>query len=436
MRRLKKGCAVVLAFALSMALMTGCGDKNGKDDTGKATSTDAVTTESSADSNSGTSATSFSSIEDMVDKYAADVQLGDYKGITYEDKTEAVTDAEVQSKVDEFVDGLATFDKDTTSVAKEGDTVNIDFVGSVDGEEFEGGNSNGTGYDLVLGSGSFIDGFEDQIIGHKAGDKFTVTATFPENYGRDELNGKEAQFETTLNYIKIDKPATYNDELVAANTDYKTTAEYEAGVRKELEQDKADSALASAQNEIMVKVINNAVINNLSEADVQASANNLISSIKSQAETYGMDYATYIYYYYGYDDSDTFEEYAKSICEEAQKEKMVMCAIAKKENITITDEETDAYLNDYATKNSIDVDSLKSTLTDVECKYNALAKKVMDFLVENAKATEATEEASAAATESAAEADSESADDQAETEESTEETEADTAADTEADAAE
>ena len=299
--------------------------------------------------------------------------------------------------------------------------MNIDFVGSVDGEEFEGGNSNGTGYDLVLGSGSFIDGFEDQIIGHKAGDKFTVTATFPENYGKEELNGKEAQSETTLNYIKIDKPATYNDELVAANTDYKTTAEYEASVRKELEQDKADSALASAQNEIMVKVINNAVINNLSVDDIQASTDNLISSIKSQAETYGMDYATYIYYYYGYDDSDKFEEYVKSICEEAQKEKMVMCAIAKKENITITDEETDAYLNDYAAKNSIDVDSLKSTLTDVECKYNALAKKVMDFLVENAKATEAT-------TAAATEADSESADDQDET--TAEETEADTEADT------
>ena len=102
-----------------------------------------------------------------------------------------------------------------------------------------------------------------------------------------------------------------------------------------------------------------------------------------------------------------------------------MCAIAKKENITITDEETDAYLNDYAAKNSIDVDSLKSTLTDVECKYNALAKKVMDFLVENAKATEAT---TAAATESATEADSESADDQEET--TAEETEADTEADT------
>ncbi len=421
MRRLKKGCVVVVAFALSMALMTGCGDKNGKDDKIAATSTDAVTTEGTADSGSGTSATSFSSIEDMVDQYASDVQLGDYKGMTYEDKTEAVTDAEVQSKVDEFVDGLATFDKDTTSVAKKGDTVNIDFVGSVDGEEFEGGNSNGTGYDLVLGSGSFIDGFEDQIIGHKAGDKFTVTATFPENYGKEELNGKEAQFETTLNYIKIDKPATYNDELVAANTDYKTTAEYEASVRKELEQDKADSALASAQNEIMVKVINNAVINNLSVDDIQASTDNLISSIKSQAETYGMDYATYIYYYYGYDDSDKFEEYVKSICEEAQKEKMVMCAIAKKENITITDEETDAYLNDYAAKNSIDVDSLKSTLTDVECKYNALAKKVMDFLVENAKATEAT-------TAAATEADSESADDQDET--TAEETEADTEADT------
>ena len=376
MRRFKKGCAVVLALALSMSLMTGCGDNKKSDikNTTQATSSDAEAGED---------------IDDYVDRYAQNVELGNYKGIEYEKTSVEVTDDEVQSKVDAFVDGLATYDKDTTSEAKNGDTVNIDFVGTVDGEEFDGGNTNGSGYDLVLGSGSFIDGFEDQIVGHKAGDTFVVKVTFPENYGSDNLNGKDAEFKTTLNYIKIDKPATYNDELVANNTDYKTTKEYEESVRNDLKDSKEATALAAAQNDVMVNVINNCTINNLSKEDVQANADKIISSLKSQAENYGVDYATYIYYYYGYDDEDSFADYVYQVCEESEKEKMVVCAVAKAEGITVTDDETDTYIANYAKKNNVDEDSIRSNLTDVEIKYNALAEKVMNFMMDNAKAVEA-----------------------------------------------
>ena len=311
MRKFNKGCAVVLALALSMSFMTGCGDSNGT--SGKLDNTASKATSSDATESADNSSEEFASIEDMVDQYAADVTLGEYKGMEYEEKGTDVTDDEVQAKVDSFVNGLATFDKDTTSEAKNGDTVNIDFVGTVDGEEFDGGNTNGSGYDLVLGSGSFIDNFEDQIVGHKPGETFTVNVTFPENYGKDELNGKAAKFETTLNYIKIDKPATYNDELVANNTSYKTTAEYEASVREQLKQSKEDSALASAQNEVMVAVINNSTIENISADDVQANADKIITSIKTQAETNGIEYDTYIYYYYGYDDSAAFEQYVQQL---------------------------------------------------------------------------------------------------------------------------
>ena len=383
MRKLKKGCAIVLALALSMSLMTGCGDKGKSDDkkdTG--TKTEATATDA-ADDNSET-------IGQLVDYYAQNVELGTYKGVEYTKTDVEVTDDEVQKQVDQFVDGLASFDKDTTSEAKIGDTVNIDYVGSVDGEEFEGGNTNGSGYDLVLGSGSFIDDFEDQIVGHKAGDTFVVKATFPENYGRDNLNGKEAEFETTLNYIKIDKPATYNDELVAANTDYKTTKEYEESVRESLKADKEASALALAQNEIMVKIINDSKIN-MSTEEIQASADQLISSISAQAENYGMDYATYIKYYYGYEDADEFAQQVYQICQESLKEKMVVCAIAKAENITVTDQEAEDYLNDYAKDNNVDVDSLKSSVSDLDIKYNALSYKVMnELLYKTAKAVDKT----------------------------------------------
>ena len=409
MRKFNKGCAVVLALALSMSFMTGCGDSNGT--SGKLDNTASKATSSDATKSADNTSEEFASIEDMIDQYAADVTLGEYKGMEYEAKNTDVTDDEVQAKVDSFVSGLATYDKDTTSVAKSGDTVNIDFVGTVDGEEFEGGNTNGSGYDLLLGSGSFIDNFEDQIIGHKPGETFTVDVTFPENYSQDktELNGKAAKFETTLNYIKVNKPATYNDELVANNTSYKTTAEYEAAVREQLKQDKEDSALASAQNEVMVAVINNTTIENISAEDVQANADNIISSIKAQAESNGMEYETYLYYYYRYDDVDTFEQYVQQVCEESQKERMVVCAIAKKENISITDDEADKYLSNYAEKNIVDESALRQNLTDIEIKYNALAEKVMNFLMDNAKATTGATTEAAENTESTEAADAEQA---------------------------
>ena len=409
MRKFNKGCAVVLALALSMSFMTGCGDSNGT--SGKLDNTASKATSSDATESADNTSEEFASIEDMIDQYAADVTLGEYKGMEYEAKNTDVTDDEVQAKVDSFVSGLATYDKDTTSVAKSGDTVNIDFVGTVDGEEFEGGNTNGSGYDLLLGSGSFIDNFEDQIIGHKPGETFTVDVTFPENYSQDktELNGKAAKFETTLNYIKVNKPATYNDELVANNTSYKTTAEYEAAVREQLKQDKEDSALASAQNEVMVAVINNTTIENISAEDVQANADNIISSIKAQAESNGMEYETYLYYYYRYDDVDTFEQYVQQVCEESQKERMVVCAIAKKENLSVTDDEADKYLSNYAEKNSVDESALRQNLTDIEIKYNALAEKVMNFLMDNAKATTGATTEAAENTESTEAADAEQA---------------------------
>lgn len=386
MRRFKKGCAVVLTLALSASLLTACGsekEKTGELKSSSATSTDATSTDAEAPE--------YETIEDMVDAYAKNVVLGDYKGIEYEDKSEEVTDDDVQDAVDSFVDSLKSYDEDKESAAKDGDTVNIDFVGTVDGEEFDGGNSNGSGYDLELGSGTFIDGFEEQIVGHKPGETFTVTATFPEDYGVDELNGKEAEFETTLNYIKVDVPAEYSDALVAENTDYSTMEEYEASVRKQLEDTASDNALASAQNEVMVKVINNCEINNLSVAEVQQNASEIIASIQESAESYSIDYAQYIYYMYGYDDEDEFAEYVYDICEETQKERMVVCAVAKAEGITITDDEAEAFLENYAEENSVSVDTLKENLSDIDIKYNALAEKVMNFMIDNAVAVEPDE---------------------------------------------
>jgi len=149
----------------------------------------------------------------------------------------------------------------------------------------------------------------------------------------------------------------------------------------------------------MTKVINNCKISNLSAEEVQASAQQLVTSIKSQAENYGMDYATYIKYYYGYDDEDAFAQVIYNICEESLKEKMVMCAIAKAEGLTVTDQETDEYIADYAAKNNVDEESVRSNVSAIDIKYNALAYKVMnDVLYKDAKAVDATTAAATEAT--------------------------------------
>ena len=260
MRKLKKGFAVALAMAMTVSMVAGCGDK-GKDVTGnldKATQTDATEDSTEADL----------TIDEYIAKYAEGVTLGEYKGIEYEYAPAEVTEDDVQKKVDDFVESCATYNEDKTSAAKSGDTVNIDFVGTVDGVEFDGGNTNGSGYDVTLGSKSLIDTFEDQIVGHKAGDTFDVNVTFPDGYGND-MDGKAAVFKTTLNYIKIPVEAEYNDALVAANTSYKTTAEYEESIRSELKASNEATALTSAQNVVMTNVINKATIENIPAEELE-----------------------------------------------------------------------------------------------------------------------------------------------------------------------
>ena len=222
-----KTLGYVLSLALGMTMLTGCGKK-----------VDGVDQQS------------------MIDKYAAYCDLPDYKGLEYEETKSTVTDADVKTKIDSLLQQYATKTQVKEGTVKEGDNVNIDFVGSIDGEEFEGGNSNGAGYDLTLGSGAMIPGFEDGIIGHKVGETFNIKATFPENYGKDELNGKEADFKITINYITETELPEYNDAFVASYTDATTILEYEDSVRKDLveQYDKSDkSANESAVMQVLVE---------------------------------------------------------------------------------------------------------------------------------------------------------------------------------------
>lgn len=383
MKKLKQTLLLASALILAAAL-TGCGREDGKQ---KGT----LNTATSGDAAGESDSSGDMSIDEYIETYASDVTLGKYKGIEYEYSVAEVTDEQVQEEVQKFVSSCASYEEDHESKAKIGDTVNIDFVGSVDGVEFEGGNTNGSGYDVTLGSHGLIDDFEDQIVGHVPGETFDVKVTFPEDYGQDNLNGREAVFETTLNYIQIEIEAEYNDELVAANTSYSNVADYEKSIYDSIAETNEARALASAQNFVMTSVMNNATIDSIPEDEVLALTNQIISAIKTEAEGYNLDYETYVYYYYAFDDPDAFYDYVVSVCEETVKEKKIVCAVAKTENITVTAEEVEAYVAKLAEDNGVTEDAIREYYEGEDLMYYALAEKVMNFLMENGVVTDAEE---------------------------------------------
>ena len=233
--------AIMISMLLVMALsVTGCSQKTAtkNDDTKTeetASTDDAEQTDS--DSEEDTSEDSPTTAELMADiDVEKCVTLGDYKGITVEKTIQSVTDEDVQNEID---DALASYPVEVDRTAKEGDTVNIDYVGKIDGTEFDGGSDQGA--DLKLGSGKFIDGFEDGLIGAKKGETRTLDLTFPEDYTQD-LAGKAVEFTVTVNAVK--EPLTEpTDQWVADNIEgYDNVADYKAGIRSDQEENNEQTA--------------------------------------------------------------------------------------------------------------------------------------------------------------------------------------------------
>lgn len=362
MKKQFRALGYVLSLALGMTMLTGCGKK-----------VDGVDQQS------------------MIDKYAAYCDLPDYKGLEYTETKSTVTDADVKSKIDSLLEQYATKTQVKEGTVKEGDNVNIDFVGSLDGEEFEGGNSNGQGYDLTLGSGSMIPGFEDGIIGHKIGETFNIKATFPENYGKDELNGKEADFKITINYKTDTQLPEYNDEFVASYTDAASILEYEDSVRKDLVEQKDESDKSQNESAIMQVLVEKVTYNKYPEQEMQDLIDKSIAQQEQAASSYGYSLGDYVTARYGFKSEDDFRDYVKGLAEDYMKEKIAVCAVAKDAKITVSKEEVDNYkkkIMDYYSYE--DESKLNENYSSEDLVYYALAEKVVDFLLENGKPVEAT----------------------------------------------
>lgn len=302
------------------------------------------------------------------DKY---VTLGEYTGMTIDRIVTTVTDDDVQEEIQNELYADAEFKEVTDRGAKEGDTVNIDYTGKIDGEEFDGGSD--TGMDLELGSDSFLPEFEDGIIGMKKGETKDITITFPEDYD-GTVDGKTAVFSVTVNSITEAILPEYNDAYVKENYDYDTTAEYEASLKSDLQEQYDEDATFTACSDALSEAVDNAEFDGYPEDMYDSAKEQMEYENQAFADQLGIEWTDLVG-----EDYDIEEDILATI-----HEKLVVYAIAEKEKLTVTDEEFDTYAEDnwelygYDTK-----EDFISDYGDEEIRYSLLYDKVLNFLGEN-----------------------------------------------------
>ena len=303
------------------------------------------------------------------------VTLGDYKELT---KTVAkATEEEINVRIQNELDIAGTPEQVTEGIVAMGDTVNIDYVGKKDGVAFDGGTAQG--YDLGIGSGSFIDGFEDGLVGVGVGDIVDLNLTFPADYPSTELAGQAVVFTVTVNYIHGDIVAPTIEEYVASNN-YESVDAYREMIAEEINQTNEDSA----EQEVWATAVGNATIHEYPQSEIDAAMANMKDYYTQLATAWGMDLNTLLAQM---DSSEeTFEKDMLEYAELAVAEKLVAIAIAEKENITVSDKEYNAKIKEYletyeayATKEEIEEVIEPDTLKD-----QLLMEEVMQFVADSA----------------------------------------------------
>lgn len=311
-----------------------------------------------------------------------EVKLGDYKNLEVSvEATKEVTDAEVDEKVERERNNLAELIV-KEGAAELGDTVVIDFVGSVDGVEFDGGK--GENFSLELGSGQFIPGFEDQLVGAKAGETVEVNVTFPEQYQAEDLAGKDAKFVTTVHEVKAKEVPALDDELAKdIDEEVETLDELKAKYRKELESAKEiafDDAVEGAALELAVA---NAEIVELPEEMVHDEVHRAMNEFMGNMQRQGISPEMY-FQLTGTTEEDLHKQY-EADADKRVKTNLVIEAIAKAEGFEASDEEIEKEINDLASEYNMEVEQVRNLLSADMLKHNIAMKKAVEVVTSTAK---------------------------------------------------
>lgn len=311
-----------------------------------------------------------------------EVELGEYKGLEVMKHSTDVSDKEVADELERRRQQQAELVLKEDEPAAEGDTVVIDFEGKVDGKPFDGGKAEN--YSLELGSKTFIPGFEDQLVGHKAGDEVEVKVTFPDDYQAKDLQGKDAVFEVKIHEVKQKELPELDDDFAKdIDDDVDTLEELKAKVKDEIKEQKEAAAKNAVQEEAISKAVENAKIGDIPEAmiedDVQRQMDQYFSGMQQQGINPDMYFKLT-----GTSEEDLRKQFREG-SEERVKTNLVLEAIVEKENIEISEDEINDEIKDLATQYGMDEKAVRSALSDDMLKHDISIRKVVQEMTDSAK---------------------------------------------------
>ena len=292
-----------------------------------------------------------------------EVTLGQYKGIEVEKADTTATDEEVAAEIDKEREANSRTITVEDRAVQDGDMTVIDFEGFVDGEAFEGGK--GTDYPLTIGSGAFIPGFEEKLVGAEIGKEVEVDVTFPEEYHAKELAGKPAVFKCTVKEIKVKELPELDDDFAQDVSDFDTLEEYKADVRKKVEEKKAADAKAKKEDAVIEKIIEGATME-IPDAMVETQAERMVDEFAQRLQMQGLTMEQYLQFTGG--NVQALVEQSKPQALKRIQSRLVLEAVVAAENLTASDEELDAELGRMAEQYKMEVEKLKEMFTEEDLK--------------------------------------------------------------------
>lgn len=319
------------------------------------------------------------------------VTLGEYKGLKVEiDPAEfVISEDDIAARIREELQAADLFDKISDGQVQDGDIANIDYEGKLDGEAFDGGTAQG--FDLEIGSHTFIDGFEDGLIGVSVGDTVDLPLTFPEYYGNEELAGKDVVFTVTVNSIQ--RMPELTDELAgkASSDEYPDAASYRGHVEEELQADMDSTKRDRIYGELLTLISNVSKVNDYPAELVEYTAENMKSYYRQYAEAYGMEFAEFLESFMGMTE-DVFEEQIDAAVKQNLTQELLLKAIAETEKLEVSEEEFAAGCEKYAKEYGFETsEEFLNAYDEKVVRLGLLQDKVMEFVQNNATIEEITE---------------------------------------------
>lgn len=316
-----------------------------------------------------------------------EVELGDYKGVSVEKVEKVTTEEDIQGELKTMQEKNARISSKTEGTVENGDIAVIDFEGFIAGATFNGGK--GENYELTIGSHSFIDTFEEQLVGLNKGDSKDVVVTFPENYGNEELNGKEATFKVTVNDIKVKELPALDDELAKEISEFETLEELKADIKKKMEEYNEHMVVHEFQEKAIDAAVANTTID-IPQVMVDNEINNMMKDLENRLKGQGLDLDTY--FKFTNSNESNVRDYMKETAEKRVKTELVMAEIAKTEDVQVSEEEVEVKAREMAAQwGTPDVEETVKLILGMQKEYityDLVNQKVINIIVENAKVAE------------------------------------------------